>query len=154
MKHYVCGFCFGRYTSGEPCVALILKTHPDWQRGLLNGVGGLVGPGETVHEAMVREFREETGLETPPFAWTERVEMAGPDRIVHFMAAHVSEIGLRDPNKLPRLVAAKTDGEPEVPNWWPAVPVPDGVVRNLRWVIPLCSDPDVIGSVDVCVKPH
>lgn len=43
-------------------VALIEKQHPEWQRGLLNGIGGKVEEGESPLAAMIREFKEETGV--------------------------------------------------------------------------------------------
>ena len=44
-------------------VLLIRKNRPAWQKGYLNGVGGHVTDKETPLEAMIREFREEAGLE-------------------------------------------------------------------------------------------
>lgn len=44
-------------------VVLIQKIRPEWQKGLLNGVGGKVEPGEEPLAAMHREFKEEAGLE-------------------------------------------------------------------------------------------
>ncbi len=43
MKRWVVGFLFN--TKGE--IALISKTHPEWQAGKLNGVGGAVEGEET-----------------------------------------------------------------------------------------------------------
>jgi 8-oxo-dGTP pyrophosphatase MutT (NUDIX family) len=43
-------------------VVLIRKIRPDWQTGLLNCVGGKIEPDETAPAAIVREFREETGV--------------------------------------------------------------------------------------------
>lgn len=61
--NYVLGFLFSRdYDNGS--VALISKTHPDWQAGKLNGIGGSINEGETPHQAMIREFHEEAGLLT------------------------------------------------------------------------------------------
>lgn len=59
MKRYVLGFAFNN--SGH--VLLIRKQKPDWQRGKWNGVGGSVEFGESIFDAMAREFNEETGLE-------------------------------------------------------------------------------------------
>jgi 8-oxo-dGTP diphosphatase len=58
---YVVGFLFNQDRNK---VALIKKLKPQWQRGLLNGVGGKIEAGETSKEAMIREFREETGVDT------------------------------------------------------------------------------------------
>ena len=60
-KTYVVGFLFNQDRNK---VALIKKLKPQWQKGLLNGVGGKIEAGETSKEAMIREFREETGVDT------------------------------------------------------------------------------------------
>ena len=54
---YTCTFAFAGAS-----VLLIRKARPDWQAGKLNGIGGKVEGAETITEATVREFREETGL--------------------------------------------------------------------------------------------
>lgn len=47
-------------------VLLLRKTHPDWQKGLLNGVGGHVNEEELANakwvESWCREVKEETGI--------------------------------------------------------------------------------------------
>lgn len=60
MRFYVLGFLF---TEDRKNVVLIRKTKPEWQAGRYNGVGGKVEEGETFKEAMIREFREETGCD-------------------------------------------------------------------------------------------
>jgi 8-oxo-dGTP diphosphatase len=66
MKRYSLGFAFD--AAGKQ-VVLIQKNRPSWQRGLLNGVGGHVEAGESSRACMVREFREETGVETAELDW-------------------------------------------------------------------------------------
>ncbi len=56
---YVLGLLFSR---DFDTVTLIKKNRPEWQAGTWNGVGGHVEPGENPNDAMVREFREETGV--------------------------------------------------------------------------------------------
>ena len=56
---YVVGLAFNAL--GEK-VVLMQKTHPEWQAGKLNGIGGKVEEGETPLAAMQREFQEEAGV--------------------------------------------------------------------------------------------
>jgi len=69
MKKYVAGLMF---SIDGLSVALIVKNKPDWQKGLLNGIGGKIEEYDSVDSktikkrnlnAMVREFKEETGVE-------------------------------------------------------------------------------------------
>ena len=60
MIKYVLGFLID---NDRENVVLIKKSKPDWQKGKLNGVGGKIKKHETPSNAMVREFKEETGLE-------------------------------------------------------------------------------------------
>jgi 8-oxo-dGTP diphosphatase len=58
MNNFVLGFITDRKR-----VLLIRKNRPDWQKGLYNGVGGLVLLDETPTDAMIREAKEETNLD-------------------------------------------------------------------------------------------
>lgn len=59
-QHYCLGFAFDRNMN----VVLIKKKRPEWQKNKLNGVGGKIEPYEMGVQAMIREFREETGMVT------------------------------------------------------------------------------------------
>lgn len=63
---YVLGFAFD---NGQNHVLLIHKNRPAWQARKLNGIGGKVEEGETPDQAMVREFQEETGIDTKEAGW-------------------------------------------------------------------------------------
>lgn len=69
-KEYVLGFMF------DPTlrkVLLVWKDRPTWQKGRLNGIGGHIEAGETPHEAMVREFEEETFFKSHIYLPTDEV---------------------------------------------------------------------------------
>ena len=72
---YALGFMFDATVTK---LAMIEKKTPAWQRGKYNGIGGKVEPGETPLGAMVREFREETGVVTEASDWTKFAEMERP----------------------------------------------------------------------------
>lgn len=58
MKEYTMGFIFSPDLHE---VFLIRKTHPEWQKGLLNGVGGHRQESEAFYACMMREAYEEAG---------------------------------------------------------------------------------------------
>ena len=59
-------------------VALIRKLQPEWQRHKLNGIGGKIEASDSSEQvAMVREFREETGVVTTCAQWRRFLFMAG-----------------------------------------------------------------------------
>jgi 8-oxo-dGTP diphosphatase len=79
MVTYVLGFAF---LNGDKDVILIEKTKPDWQKGLMNGVGGkLESYDESSLHAMVREFREETGIDTRLTQWKHLVKCMAMDSL-------------------------------------------------------------------------
>lgn len=85
---YVLGLMFR-----DNCTSLVLirKNKPKWQEGLLNGIGGKIEPNETEIEAMVREFKEETGVDTNNSGWRKYCEISGECFIVHCYTARDSD---------------------------------------------------------------
>ena len=75
MNRYVVGFAFDEY---QKAVILIEKSHPEWQKGKWNGIGGKIKLGESPLQAMVREAREETGI-LNDFKWKHYATMRGDD---------------------------------------------------------------------------
>ena len=114
---YVAGFAFDER---ESKVALILKTRPDWQKGRLNGIGGHIEPGETPLAAMHREFEEETGGSA---LWQQFATLCGDGFAVHFFCGVTV-----DP------LESLTD---EQVVWVAVDDLPDNVLPNLRWLIPM-----------------
>jgi 8-oxo-dGTP diphosphatase len=66
MINYVLGFLF---SEDRTKICLILKNKPDFLAGKYNGIGGKIEPGEDASEAIVREFKEETGVTIPDNKW-------------------------------------------------------------------------------------
>lgn len=73
-QQYVLGFAFNLALTQ---VLMIRKNRPLWQKGLLNGIGGKVEPREIESLAMVREFKEETGVETISLEWIPVADIRG-----------------------------------------------------------------------------
>lgn len=124
MQEYVAGFMFD--AGGN--VALVRKLKPDWQRGLLNGIGGKVERGECIYRAMIREFYEETGFEHG--LWDRFCSIQGENSRVHFFRTVVAE--------LPSFPGFNDVGE--TIECWYAPALREGIVPNLRWLIPLAMD--------------
>lgn len=83
--NYVLGFAFSFETDQDlaeyiPTFLLIEKQRPDWQAGLLNGIGGKIEPlrDSSPLTAMRREFREECGLETSEGDWEQIIRFHLP----------------------------------------------------------------------------
>lgn len=95
---YVCGFMIAThgllsYRQSMGHVLLIEKRRPDFQCGLWNGVGGKVEPGEHIWDAMVREFREETGVVTSRMDWIHTIVFTSTHGyIVNYFACFVDEL--------------------------------------------------------------
>lgn len=126
---YSVGFLF---TPGLEDVLLVKKDHPEWQRGLWNGIGGHFEPGETPLQCMAREFREETGL-TAVLDWKLVCQLnTNRNSVVYFGAttAPISTIySVRVKNDVGELL-----GTHRIHN---LIAAPQFNVSNLQWVIPM-----------------
>lgn len=129
MKKYVAGFMF---SSDKSEVLLIEKMSPEWQRGLLNGIGGKIEGGETPLEAIIREFAEETGVETTTADWTE---------IVYYIRQNVYEVHFY--KAFTDQIYSAVSKEKEVITKFKSDNLPLNVVSNLNWLIPLCLDDNI-----------
>lgn len=69
VVHFVLGFAFNH---DKTKLLLIKKNRPQWQAGLYNGIGGKIESfDQSPVAAMVREFKEECGLDTTCQQWIE-----------------------------------------------------------------------------------
>jgi 8-oxo-dGTP diphosphatase len=125
MQHFVNGFMF---SPNRQRVTLIEKRQPAWQAGRMNGIGGKVEPGETPLDAMVREFEEEAGVRTLPDDWHHFVTLSGSDFVIYFYRAFSDNIDNV------RTVEA------EIVSIHSIDALPDTVLHNLRWLIPMALD--------------
>jgi 8-oxo-dGTP diphosphatase len=114
-------------------VLLIEKTKPAWQKGLVNGIGGKIEPDDISDlSAMVREFREETGLITNDEDWDHFASLKGNDWEVIFFRSFQD----RD-----FLCKAQSIEEEEVQLWEIAAALQsDVLMKNLKVLIPLALD--------------
>lgn len=138
MKKYVTGFMFSKNLEH---IVLIKKINPIWQRGLLNGIGGKIEINETSIDAMVREFTEETGVSTQAADWTCFANVYRPkvyDVDMYFAQSNLAfqvqsveqeEVHIINVNKLP-----------------------ENLIPNLRWLIPLALDQQADFSVPVRIR--
>lgn len=69
-------------TSKSKTVVLV-KNQPAFLKGLFNGLGGKVDAGESLTEAMAREFKEECDVSTNPEQWIQSAIYEEEDYIVN-----------------------------------------------------------------------
>lgn len=88
MKNYVLGFYFSEKLDK---VILIKKTHPPFQAGKLNGVGGGIEVGESPREAMIREFKEEANVEYKDWKFLKTFESGGSTIYIYYGIGDISK---------------------------------------------------------------
>lgn len=127
-KYYVAGFLFSEDYSK---IVLIRKNKPEWQAGAYNGVGGKIElTDDSPLMAMIREFKEETGVEVK--SWVEFCKLSGKEFEVYFFKA------TGDVTKV------KTMEDEEVCIFDSSYVYTENLIQNLHWLIPLALDSDDI----------
>ena len=139
-ERYVLGFYFSH---DRTRLLLIEKQKPVWQAGKLNGIGGKVEAndwGDAIDAgvsglviAMCREFREEVGLITEPADWREVTTLEGENWEVTVF------VGFGHPD-------SAQHREVEQPVVVETAALPQHLIPNLRWLIPMVLDNEVQGG--------
>ena len=125
----------GLYHDGARFVLLIKKNKPGhWQHGRHNLLGGHVEPMERLDMAMVREFKEETGLQTKTSDWKHCIVLSGPDWVVHFFV-------MEGPTFTP------IECDEGLVEWH--ADIPKTALNNLRWIIPLMLDNHLVFPIHI-----
>jgi len=134
---YVAGLMYSEDLSK---VAMVLKNRPEWQAGKFNAIGGKIEHDEDPAAAMVREFREETGVQTSQHDWEFFTNLQGPWGSVMFFL-------MRDD----RVFEVKTMEDEEI-HIIGVRDLPHNIIGNLRWIIPMSLDSAVIPPLSIkCV---
>jgi 8-oxo-dGTP diphosphatase len=125
--NYVAGFLIDPFNR----LLLVEKQKPDWQAGRLNGIGGKIEFAEEPMDAMIREWREETGDDFTD--WYEFCKLDASDHaVVHFfkgrtVVPHHARLIKQDKNDVgERLLCIDTDMVHR-----------HRTIPNLLWLIPL-----------------
>lgn len=136
-RRYTAGFLFRPKRPHVYQVLLVRKTHPKWQAGMMNAVGGEMEVGETGKQCMEREFREEAGFVTSD--WDLFCTEQGPGYDVHFYRYYMH----------PDMVytAPKQNDKGEELEWCDPNNVKYPVIGNLHWLLKLAQDPRPLSSV-------
>jgi 8-oxo-dGTP diphosphatase len=129
MKKYCLGFMFNEK---ETDVLLIEKQKPFWQKGKFNGLGGEIEGNETSNDAMSREFKEESGIDTNTDEWKYVIAMSRQDwRVDVFTCKSDNVFDFKTKtnesvNLIPLLELDKYD-----------------IIYNLHWLIQMCLERDL-----------
>jgi 8-oxo-dGTP diphosphatase len=131
MKHYVVGFVFD-YDLNH--VLLLKKTHPEWQKGKYNGVGGLVEHDEDAPYAMWRECLEECNLDIAPDGWCHVVDLKCPTCYITFLSTVISLSRMTDS------IYKETDEEPVIMALSEVLRNYDNIVQPTGWILLMARD--------------
>lgn len=135
-RRYTAGFLFRWRTPQVRQVLLVRKSHPKWQAGMMNAIGGEFEPGENGRTCIKREFEEEANLMTND--WDLFCTEEGPGYEVHFYRYTLHPDARY---KAP----AKNDKDEEL-EWCDPLGPKYPVIGNLNWLLPLALDPRPLTS--------
>ncbi len=125
---YVLGFYF---STDRKSVVLIKKNRPVDFNGKINGVGGKIEKDESPYDAMVREFREETGLVVTD--WKHYAQLQGDVYNVHVFKS----FGNLEPKSITDEIVSRFNVVDVLTN--PLYKKTD----SFSWLVPMGLDPDI-----------
>lgn len=132
MLRYVLALLF---TPDRRRIVLVEKTRPAWQAGRVNALGGKLGEREPAVEAARREAREEAGVDVA--GWEEVLVWRDPEYVMYVARAFDPAAAAARTAEDQRVFLADVDR------------LPERVIDNLRWIIPLALDRDVAVPIRV-----
>mgnify|MGYP001584767181 CR=1 FL=1 len=136
MINYVVIFCF---SNDKKNVLLVQKNRPEWQKGKLNGIGGKIEDRENPESSVIREFKEETGVDIiHPILF---VVINSPDleRMIYFFY-------IIDDNAMQNYQTITDEKIIKIPTKYL---YKFNILYNLNWLIPLALDPNVKSFMNV-----
>ena len=137
IKLYTLGFAF---TEDKKWVLLIRKDKDDWQKGLLNGLGGKLHKGETVNIGMQREFKEESGVLIPADEWGYFGKMENDEWCVYMFRIFTNAINRFIPDKITHECVGVQHKEGNIQAHKVSRIKYEKPISNLNWIIPLALD--------------
>lgn len=124
------------FTDDGRRVVLMRRTRPAWQAGRVNALGGGIMERESAMSAARREVREECGVDVAE--WSKLLEWDDAEYRMHVLSALSA-----------RAAEARTLEDQEI-FLADVRALPENVIDNLRWLIPLALDRDV--AVPIVVR--
>lgn len=125
MTEYTLGFVF---TPGLKEILLISRGEHKYHSHKSNGLGGKIIIGESPVECVIREVKEEAGLETKEQDWKFMGVINGISWKVWVFSSVV--------DKKEQFSAIKEG----TLAYYPITSLPENIVSNLSWIIPFCID--------------
>lgn len=125
MEKFTLGFIFN---TDQTKVLLIHKLKPDWQSGKINGIGGKIELDESAEDCITRECREESSLLIEPPEWVKFALLEQTEgNVAVFTARFLGDMS----------TAVKNDHEDI--EWFDVSGLPENVLSNLIWLIPMAK---------------
>lgn len=127
-------YCLGfMYSECGADVLLLRKGPHSKMSGLLNGVGGKVEPNEFPGHAMVRECKEETGIETTMKMWRNFASIIGEGYYIQCYSIKTNAIE-----------TAKSASEPLIRMPISQLSFTHGLAPHVSWLVPMGLDPFIV----------